>query len=268
MILDVFGESKSTTGPPAAWYDPSMADSAWVPSLAAIIQATSDAPRRHSLVVRITHWVTTLCFLALLVTGVEILISHPRFYWGEAGNVLTPPLFSLPIPASRGSVPTGYGYVLPDQNGWSRALHFQAAWLAVLTGLLYFVWGLVTGHFRKNLLPAGADLAWAAFSRVIFKRRGEGDAWSYNVLQRITYLLVIFVLFPLVIWTGLAMSPAIAGVFPGLVSVLGGQQSARTIHFFVSVFLLLFLAVHIAMVFVAGFRNRMRAMITGRAGDR
>jgi thiosulfate reductase cytochrome b subunit len=88
------------------------------------------------------------------------------------------------------------------------------------------------------------------------------------VLQRLTYLLVIFVLFPLVIWTGLAMSPAIAGVFPGLVSVLGGQQSARTIHFFVSVFLLLFLAVHIAMVFVAGFRNRMRAMITGRAGDR
>jgi thiosulfate reductase cytochrome b subunit len=77
--------------------------------------------------------------------------------------------------------------------------------------------------------------------------------------------LVIFVLFPLVIWTGLAMSPAIASVFPGAVSVLGGQQSARTIHFFVSVFLLLFLVVHIVMVCLAGFRNRMRAMITGRA---
>ena len=82
----------------------------------------------------------------------------------------------------------------------------------------------------------------------------------------LTYLLVIFVLFPLVIWTGLAMSPAIASAFPAVVTVFGGQQSARTIHFFVSVFLLLFLLVHIVMVCLAGFRNRMRAMITGRAG--
>ncbi len=86
------------------------------------------------------------------------------------------------------------------------------------------------------------------------------------MLQRLTYLLVIFVLFPLVIWTGLAMSPAIASAFPAVVTVFGGQQSARTIHFFVSVFLLLFLLVHIVMVWLAGFRNRMRAMITGRAG--
>jgi thiosulfate reductase cytochrome b subunit len=212
-----------------------------------------------------------LCFFALLVSGIEIVISHPRFYWGEAGNVLTPSLFNLPIPASRSSVPTGYGFVLPDQNGWSRALHFQAAWIAVLTGLLYAVSGLFTRHFRKNLFPAGADLSWRALSSVIanhlrFKRPGEAEAWSYNVLQRLSYLLVIFVLFPLVIWTGLAMSPAIASVFPVVVTVFGGQQSARTIHFFVSVFLVLFLLVHIVMVYLAGFRNRMRAMITGRAG--
>src|SRR3954466_15474399 len=131
-----------------------MADSAFAPSLAAATSATTTAPR-HSAIVRVTHWITTLCFFALLVSGIEILISHPRFYWGEAGNVLTPPLFSIPIPASRGIVPTGYGYVLPDQNGWSRALHFQAAWAAVLTGLLYFVFGVVTGHFRRHLLPTG-----------------------------------------------------------------------------------------------------------------
>src|ERR1035441_3466610 len=247
-----------------------MADAAWVPGLAAAAPATTDTPR-HTAVVRVTHWVTTLCFLALLVSGIEIVISHPRFYWGETGNSLTPPLFHLPIPASRASVPTGYGYVLPDQNGWSRYLHFQAAWVAVFTGLLYAVSGLFTGHFRKNLLPTRADLSWRATATVIashlrFQPPGEAEAWSYNPLQRLTYLFVIFVLFPLVIWTGLAMSPAVASAFPAAVTVFGGQQSARTIHFFVSVLLVFFLLVHIAMVCLAGFRRRMRAMITGRAG--
>jgi thiosulfate reductase cytochrome b subunit len=239
---------------------------------ASVVPATTIIPR-HSAVVRITHWITALCFLALLVSGIEILISHPRFYWGESGNVLTPPLFKLPIPASRATVPTGYGYVLPDQNGWSRYLHFQAAWVAVFTGLLYAMSILFTGHLRKNLLPRRTDLSWRALSIVIanhlrLKPPGEAEAPSYNVLQRLTYLFVIFVLFPLVIWTGLAMSPAIASVFPAAVTVLGGQQSARTIHFFVSVFLLLFLLVHVIMVWLAGFRNRMRAMITGRAATR
>jgi thiosulfate reductase cytochrome b subunit len=233
------------------------------------VRATTTTPR-HTATVRITHWITTLCFLALLITGIEILISHPRFYWGESGNVLTPSLFSLPIPASRPSVPTGYGFVMPDQNGWSRYLHFQAAWLAVLTGLVYVLSSLFTSHFRKNLLPARTDISWRAFSSVIanhlrFKRPDETEAWRYNVLQRLTYLFVIFVLFPLVIWTGLAMSPAIASAFPATVTAFGGQQSARTIHFFVSVLLVFFLLVHIVMVSLAGFRKRMRAMITGRA---
>ncbi len=212
-----------------------------------------------------------MCFFALLVSGIEILISHPRFYWGETGNVLTPPLFKLPIPSSRALVPTGYGYVLPDQNGWSRYLHFQAAWVVVLTGLLYVIFSFFTGHLRKNLLPSGADLSWRAFSTAIanhlrFERPSAAEAWSYNVLQRLTYLFVVFVLFPLVVWTGLAMSPAFVSAVPATVNLLGGQQSARTLHFFVSVALLLFLLVHVVMVFVAGFRSRMRAMITGRAG--
>jgi thiosulfate reductase cytochrome b subunit len=224
---------------------------------------------RHSALVRVTHWLTTLSFLALLVSGVEILISHPRFYWGETGNVRTPPLFTLPIPASRSMVPTGYGYVLPDQNGWSRYLHFQSAWVAVCTGLLYVGFGFFKGHFRRNLLPAPSDLSPRGLATGIalplrFRRPGEEEAWSYNMLQRLTYLLVIFVLFPLVIWTGLAMSPAVASAVPTAVTVLGGQQSARTIHFFVSGFLVLFLLVHVLMVCLAGFRNRVGAMITGR----
>ncbi len=246
-----------------------MGDSACVPVPASAIPATT-VPARHSALVRITHWITTLCFLALLVSGLEIVVSHPRFYWGETGNIWTPPLFKIPIPASRALVPTGYGYVLPDQNGWSRYLHFQAAWVAVLTGLLYLIAGLSTAHFRKDLLPGKADLSWRAFSATIakhlrFERPGAAEASTYNALQRLTYLFVIFVLFPLEIWTGLAMSPAFVSAVPAAVTAFGGQQSARTIHFFVSLSLLLFLLVHVAMVYRAGFRSRMRAMITGRA---
>jgi thiosulfate reductase cytochrome b subunit len=159
--------------------------------------------------------------------------------------------------------------VLPDQNGWSRYLHFQSAWLSVLTGLVYLAFGTVNGHFRQNLLPARSDLSRQALSTVIakhlsFRFSSEAEGWSYNVLQRLAYLSVIFVLFPLVIWTGLAMSPAIASAFPSAITFWGGQQSARTVHFFVSIMLVVFLVVHIAMVGIAGFRYRMGAMITGR----
>ena len=228
---------------------------------------------RHSALVRITHWITALCFFALLLSGIEIVISHPRFYWGETGTVLTKPLFQLPIPSSRRLVPTGYGYVLPDQNGWSRALHFEAAWIAVLTGLLYVISGLLTRHFLNDLLPSKIDFSWRdLFTRFAkpfrFERPSAAEACSYNVLQRLTYLFVIFVLFPLVIWSGLAMSLAFASVFPWSVTLLGGRQSARTIHFFVSLALVLFLFVHIAMICLAGFWSRTGAMITSRIGIR
>jgi thiosulfate reductase cytochrome b subunit len=239
-----------------------------VPASTPVGQAVTSAPR-HSLFVRVTHWITVLCFFALIFSGAEIVISHPRFYWGETGNVLTEPLFKIPIPSSRNLVPTGYGYVMPDQNGWSRALHFQTAWLLVLTGLMYAIFAFLTGHLRKNLLPGKADLSWGSFASVIASHlhlrplRGE-DAWSYNVLQRITYLFVIFILFPLVIWTGLALSPAFDSAVPAAVTWLGGRQSARTLHFLVSLALVLFLVVHILLVWRAGFVNRTRAMITGR----
>lgn len=245
----------------------------------AVVPRTDEAPstpvraareqKRHSAVVRLTHWLTTLAFLALLISGGEIVLSHPRFYWGEAGNVNMKPWLNLHLPSSRDTVPTGYGYVLPDQNGWSRYLHFQSAWVVVLTGLLYLGYGLLTRHFRRTLVPAQADFA--SLSRVLahhlrFRPARAEEAWSYNVLQQLTYLVVIFVFFPLVIWTGLAMSPAFVSAIPATVTLLGGQESARTIHFAVSVFLLFFFLVHVAMVCRAGFLSRTRAMITGRAG--
>jgi thiosulfate reductase cytochrome b subunit len=178
------------------------------------------------------------------------------------------PLFSLHIPSSRDTVPTGYAYVMPDQNGWSRALHFQSAWALVIIGAVYLIAGLWTGHFRRNLVPVrgsrsiGAHLA--RFGQYLRRVPGDrSELHSYNTLQRTTYLSVIFILFPMIIWTGLALSNAFDAAFPFAVNVLGGRQSARTLHFFITGALVLFLLVHVIMVAVSGFKSRMRAMITG-----
>jgi thiosulfate reductase cytochrome b subunit len=201
-----------------------MAGSAYFPRIA-IPSAANPSASRHSALVRITHWINTLSFVGLLVSGIAILLAHPRLYWGETGNVGTPSLIDLPLP-----------FVLTGQTGWGRSLHFLSAWACVINGSLYVISSLAMRHFRR----------------------------TYQVPQRLTYLLVIAVLFPLMIWTGLAMSPAITSVFPALVTGLGGQQSARTIHFFVAGSLVLFLLVHIAMVWRAGFTKHVKAMITGK----
>ena len=236
-----------------------MTGSTYLPELA-IRDSEGLSTPRHSAVVRITHWITALSFLCLLVSGLLILIAHPRLYWGETGGVGGPSLIDLPIPFK-------IGY-----SGWGRYLHFPSAWVSVAAGLVYLLAGLYTRHFSRNLLPARTDLSWKAVSRAILidlrlKQRTEEESGTYNVLQRVAYLVVIFVLFPLVILSGLAMSPAVRSVIPSLVSAFGGQQSARTIHFFVASFLVLFLFVHIVMVCLAGFTSRMRAMITGRSAN-
>jgi thiosulfate reductase cytochrome b subunit len=242
-----------------------MAESAYVNGLAIQNPEVLDSPR-HSALVRVTHWIHTLSFVALVVSGIGILLAHPRFYWGETGAVGMPSLFDLPLPFLV-TTPT---YVGP--SSWGRSLHFLSAWVCVLNGLLYAISGLLSQHFRKNLLPVRMDLSWSSISRIVsnhlrMKRPSEEESLTYNVLQRLTYLTVVFLLFPLMIWTGLAMSPSITSVFPILVNVFGGQQSARTIHFFIAAALVLFLIVHLAMVCLAGFKNRMRAMITGHGAD-
>jgi thiosulfate reductase cytochrome b subunit len=217
-----------------------MAGSAYFPRATIRSADIRDSPR-HSALVRITHWINMLSFVGLLVSGFAILLAHPRLYWGETGNVGTPSLIDLPLP-----------FVLTGQTGWGRSLHFLSAWVCVLNGLLYVISGFLTEHFRKDIWPAGSQ------------GLAEEESAAYNVPQRITYLVVVAVLFPLMIWTGFAMSPAITSVFPALVTGLGGQQSARTIHFFAAGSLVLFLLVHVAMVWRAGFRNHVQAMITGR----
>jgi thiosulfate reductase cytochrome b subunit len=225
---------------------------------------------RHPLFVRATHWLTAIAFAALLVSGVEVLLSHPRFYWGETGNVNMPPLFALPLPSSRGTVPTGWSFVLDDQNGWSRYLHFQSAWLLAVVGAFYIGLGAARGHFRRSLVPEREQRRWSAIrselaAHVRFSAASAGDGVSYGVLQRLAYLGMIFVLVPAVIWTGLAMSPGFTAIVPATVDLLGGKQSARTLHFLVSILLTLFVVVHLAMIVRAGFVARVRAMVTGRS---
>ena len=241
-----------------------MADSVYIPGLAIPKTRATEAPR-HAWLVRVTHWVNALSFVGLVVSGIGILVAHPRFYWGETGGVGTPSILDLPLP-----------FMLGGPSGWGRYLHFQSAWLCVLTGMIYVAWGVARRHFRNNLAPERKDRSWESLRRSIashlrFERSGQAEAWSYNVLQRITYLGVIFVLFPLMIATGLAMSPAVTSVFPAVVNILGGHQCARTLHFAGSIAAVLFVVVHLAMVWRAGFRRRVGAMITsygvsGRVG--
>jgi thiosulfate reductase cytochrome b subunit len=202
---------------------------------------------RHSLLVRITHWITALAVAGLLVSGVAILIAHPRLYWGETGSLETPSLIELPLTLTLG------------HSGWGRYLHFLSAWVCVLTGVLYVASGLVTRHFRRALFPATRDLAWSS-APGSFRTH---ELQSYNVVQRLAYLSVIFVLFPLIIVTGLAMSPAVTSVVPGLATVFGGHQSARTVHFFSAGAVTLFVFAHVTMVGFTGFGARVGAMITG-----
>jgi thiosulfate reductase cytochrome b subunit len=229
--------------------------------------AAPAAGSRRSAWVRWSHWIATLASAALLVTGVEILLSHPRFYWGDEGNVNVPPAFTLPLPASRSSVPTGYGFVLKDQNGWSRSVHFQAGWALAFAGCTYVGYGLVSGHFRRNLLPKKGEWGLRPLAKCLAAHRGlrtDGDLRSYNLLQRLAYLCVVWVLFPGMVWTGFAMSPALTAICPFLEISVGGRQSARTLHFFDTILLSAFVCIHVLMVVRNRIGDRMRSMITGR----
>jgi len=212
----------------------------------------------HSLTVRITHWVFTIAFFFLVFSSFPILIAHPRFYWGETGAMGTHPLFVLPLPLRVG------------RSGWGRSIHFLAAWLSLFTGVLYVGLGMLARHFRTRLLPTREDLSWTNIRHVVseharLSRASLAGQFRYNVLQRLAYLAVVFVFFPLILLSGLAMSPAVTSVAPWLVVLFGGHQSARTIHFLIAALLVAFLATHLAMIAVAGFMPRTRAMITGRS---
>lgn len=238
----------------------------------------------HALWVRLSHWIVTLSVAALAFTGVEILMVHPRLYWGEVGNDLTPALVELPIsrnhqhggwtaPAAffasdSSAVSASRTFEIFNQNGWGRSLHFLAGWVLVVTGLLYLLIGVLGGHVGRHLVPPPAQRTLAhARSEIADHLRlriaPAAGGPDYGLLQRLAYLAVVFVMLPLTAVTGLTMSPAIAAAFPILLAASGGHQSARTIHFAAFLGLMLFLGAHVTMVVLSGFRRQLRAMTIG-----
>lgn len=212
---------------------------------------------RHSRLVRVTHWINALSFVLLVPSGIAILLAHPEFYWGEVGYFGHPAALTLPLEPSF------------NHTGWGRGMHFLFAWVLVLNGIVYLLCGLISGHFRRQMLPRLAQLrpahVWHEIREHLRFARPTGEAVrDYNVLQKVAYLLVIFVLLPLMLLTGLTMSPAVTAAFPELFTLFGGRQSARFIHFICASALLLFLVIHIVQIFVVGFANEMRSMISGK----
>jgi thiosulfate reductase cytochrome b subunit len=148
----------------------------------------------------------------------------------------------------------------------ARHWHFFFAWIFVINGILYVLYTIFSKHLKRDLVPTRDELkniGRSIVDHLKFKHPTGEAATRYNVLQSLTYLIVIFGLLPLVVIAGLAMSPRLDAVFTGWVELLGGRQSARTLHFLTAFGLLLFVVVHVAEVFIAGVWNEMRSMITG-----
>jgi thiosulfate reductase cytochrome b subunit len=223
---------------------------------------------RHTRGTRILHWVNALCVFIVLMSGLQIFNAHPRLYWGAYGANYDAALLQLAPPGERAfpgwaTIPSWYD--LAEGRRW----HFFFAWLLVINSLIYLALSVRSGHFRRDLLPTRGELSPAHIVRSIREHtrlrfpRGEA-ARHYSILQKLTYLVVIFVLAPLVLATGLSLSPGIDAACPWLVQLWGGRQSARTLHFIAAASVLLFILVHLTMVVLAGPWNEIRSMISGR----
>lgn len=256
---------------------------------------------RHSVIVRLTHWINVLAISLLVMSGAQIFNAHPRLYWGQYGADADRPIAEMAAMNSpHGLVgvthigglkltTTGFLGVSNGPNGqptvqgfpaWltipsyrdlatGRNWHFFFAWLFVINGFVYLIAGLLTGHFRRDLAPTGDQIRPRSILQSIWdhmrlKHPSGEDAKRYNVLQKLTYLIVIFILLPLMVGTGLTMSPGFDSILPGLLTLFGGRQSARTIHFISANLIVLFVLVHVVEVFLAGVVNEVRSMITGR----
>jgi thiosulfate reductase cytochrome b subunit len=264
------------------------------------VAASARAARRvyrHRLPVRVMHWINVVCLTLLLMSGLNIFNAHPALYWGHESTFAQPWILLGARNTPEG--PIGFVRVAgheirttgvlglsknPDGSPAGRAFpswatvpsfqwlamarhwHFFFAWIFVVNGIVYLLYTIFSRHLKRDLVPTRDELKNIGRSIVdhLKLKHPTGDAATrYNVLQSLTYLIVIFGLLPLVVLAGLAMSPRVDTVFTGWVDLLGGRQSARTLHFLAAFGLLLFVVVHVAEVFIAGVWNEMRSMITG-----
>jgi thiosulfate reductase cytochrome b subunit len=255
---------------------------------------------RHTLPVRIMHWINVIALTILLMSGLNIFNAHPALNWGKSSYTGDPPILEITagedaagntvgvtrvfgrefvttgwLGASKGrnGELTGRAFpwwlTIPD-NQWlamARRWHLFFAWVFVINGLCYLAYSAASRHLARDLAPTTSD--WRSIGRSIldhlrFKHPTGEAAKRYNVLQKLAYLAVIFVLLPLAILMGFAMSPWLDSLWPGWVDVFGGRQSARTIHFVVAWLLVVFVLIHVFEVIVSGFWNHLRSMLTGR----
>jgi thiosulfate reductase cytochrome b subunit len=253
---------------------------------------------RHSALVRACHWINAICFLVLLMSGMQIFNASPLLTWGQTTN-FDKPFFSLSARQNDNGDPTAgvttiFGHPFDttgllgasrDENGdldergfpfWAtlpaeqdlamgRRWHFFFAWILLINGFVYVAYLIGRRHIR-DLWPSLADLraiprSIADHARLRFPE-GE-EALHYNVLQKLAYLSVV-IAFPILILAGLTMSPAIDSACPWLLTLFGGRQAARALHFLLATYLVLFVIVHLVMVVLSGPINNMRSMITGR----
>lgn len=255
---------------------------------------------RHTLWVRIAHWINAGALLIMLMSGLQIFNAHPALYWGKTSHFDHPILSMSAVRTADGTLKgitrigkfewdtTGlfgaseiFGRTVPRAfPAWAtlpswqslaagRQWHFFFAWIFVLNGIAFAIYAFLSGHFQRDLIPHRRDmrnlgLDIADHLRLRFPK-GE-NASRYNVLQKFAYSFVLVVLGPMTVLTGLAMSPALDSALPGLLFIFGGRQTARTLHFLCASGFVLFFLVHVVMVFLSGPLNNMRAMITGRYG--
>jgi thiosulfate reductase cytochrome b subunit len=263
------------------------------------IAATDERPlvRRHRLGTRIWHWINAITVFVMLMSGLMIFNAHPRLYWGQYGANADTPWLSIGSTATKGFVEfdgkqfettgvlghwrNGEGevnrrafpgwatipsyYSLPGARRW----HLAFAWILSIGLLIFLIASLVNRHLQRDLAPTFAELAprhvWQDIWDHVRLRYPTGEAaLRYNILQKLAYLGVIVLLLPLLILTGLTMSPAIDAAAPWLLDLFGGRQSARSIHFIAATLVLLFIVVHLIQVVLAGPINEIRSMITGR----
>ncbi len=216
---------------------------------------------RHALIVRLTHWINVVCITVMLMSGFQIFNAHRALYWGLKGADADHHWFALAkgFP-SWATIPSWQDLAM------GRTWHFAFAWLFLINGLIYLLFGLLSGHFRRDFVPTGQQLrqiGHTIWDHLRFKFPKGEEARHYNVLQKFAYIGIVIVL-PLMLLTGLTLSPGMDTSAPWLLELFGGRQSARSLHFIFAWSIVAFVIIHLIAVLAAGPINEIRSMITGR----